>query len=74
MPATKPKIDDAQYEAGKAAFFKGMTLRDLVERTQAPSDTSEGFAKFSDDEDRKMSFALGFGDGLLMLLRGQLQS
>jgi hypothetical protein len=51
------KIDAPSYERGRAAFREGKSLRDVV-----------GFVD-ANDADTGVSFALGFADAALDLLR-----
>lgn len=64
------KIDDAEYNVGRAAFASGATLRGIVERFDAADrlerdDLAAGRAEF----DRSMSCALGFADATLAAIR-----
>ncbi|MDC7984761.1 hypothetical protein PQJ75_13580 [Rhodoplanes sp. TEM] len=54
------QFDDASYDAGRKAFAGGVTLRQVAERVATSADV---------DEAKDMSFALGFADELLALLR-----
>lgn len=53
-------LDEQSYNEGRAAFGAGVPLRTVVEQAIASGPT---------DEDKTMSFAVGFADALLALLR-----
>jgi hypothetical protein len=60
---TERMICQVSYEEGRAAFAAGMTLRAAAERMMVSAPA---------DEDKAMSFMLGFADELLLLLRRPL--
>lgn len=57
-----PKIDEAQYTAGKEAFASGGTIRSVVERMLNSGHSREV-------EELEMSFIVGFADAFLERLR-----
>lgn len=58
-----PTIDDEEYRRGRESCEAGDTLRSVLEfMWSAPAGKSE---------DQVMSFALGFADALIDMVRGQ---
>lgn len=62
------EIDDAAYEAGKAAFSNGASLRSVVDRLLERIAVGQ-LAVTEDDDVKTASFALGFADALIDRLR-----
>jgi hypothetical protein len=56
-----PEIDQAQYDAGKVAFNNGTTILSVIANVKPLMDAGE--------DDKALSFLLGFGDALLAKLR-----
>lgn len=63
-----PKLDEQQYEAGRQAFSGGVSIRNVAERFSASGELP-GVLEDPDDEIKTMSFAIGFADALLDMLR-----
>lgn len=68
------KIDDEAYSAGKRAFKRGTTLRELVELSEPTEaqEKAEGFDHRAFENAHK-SYCLGFGDALFAWLRGGMR-
>lgn len=56
------KIDDDSYKSGKTFFVMGGSIRSVFEKINGAGVTSK-------DENKAMSFTLGFADALLDKLR-----
>lgn len=62
------KIDDTAYEAGKAAFSNGASLRTVVDRLLERIAVGQLGVTEGDDV-KAASFALGFADAFIDRLR-----
>lgn len=65
-----PKVVDADYAAGGAAFRAGRSLAEIVPEIEARAIAGEAGTDAGDaGEDRAVSYALGFAGGVIDLLR-----
>jgi len=63
------RIIDARYNEGRIAFTQNASFRDVYVRAEKIQADADAAMQASDVPDEIASFALGFADGLLAMIR-----